>query len=37
MLPLIEPGSYETREELLWAVRQAIADALPPEMQPEAI
>jgi 1-acyl-sn-glycerol-3-phosphate acyltransferase len=37
VLPLIEPGSYETREELLRAVRQAIVDALPPEMQPEAI
>lgn len=37
VLPLIEPASYETREELLRAVRQAIADALPLEMQPEVI
>jgi 1-acyl-sn-glycerol-3-phosphate acyltransferase len=35
VLPPIEPGSYETREELMRAVRRAIADALPPEMQPE--
>ena len=35
VLPPIEPGDYETREDLLRAVRKAIADALPPEMQPE--
>ncbi len=34
MLPPIEPDSYETREDLLRAVRLAIANALPPEMQP---
>jgi 1-acyl-sn-glycerol-3-phosphate acyltransferase len=37
MLPAIEPSKYETREELLLAVRNSIARALPPEMQPEAI
>ena len=37
MLPAIEPSKYETREELLLAVRNAIAEALPPEMQPAAI
>src|SRR6202789_547401 len=37
VLPLIEPASYETREELLRAVRRAIPDALPLEMQPEVI
>ncbi len=37
MLPAIEPSKYETREELLLAVRNAIAKALPPEMQPAAI
>jgi 1-acyl-sn-glycerol-3-phosphate acyltransferase len=35
LLPAIEPGLYETREDLLRAVRRAIADALPPEMKPE--
>jgi len=35
VLAPIEPGSYETREELMRVVRKAIADALPPEMQPE--
>jgi 1-acyl-sn-glycerol-3-phosphate acyltransferase len=35
VLPAIEPGDYETREDLLRAVRRAIADALPPEMRPE--
>jgi 1-acyl-sn-glycerol-3-phosphate acyltransferase len=35
VLPPIEPGSYETREKLMQAVRKAIADALPPEMRPE--
>jgi 1-acyl-sn-glycerol-3-phosphate acyltransferase len=37
VLPPIEPEGYETREELLMAVRKVIADALPPEMRPEAI
>ena len=37
MLPAIEPSKYETREELLLAVRNAIAEALPPEMKPAAI
>jgi 1-acyl-sn-glycerol-3-phosphate acyltransferase len=37
MLPVIEPSQYETREELMLAVRSAIADALPPEMKPAAI
>jgi 1-acyl-sn-glycerol-3-phosphate acyltransferase len=37
VLPAIEPSKYETREELIEAVRSAIADALPPEMQPAAI
>jgi 1-acyl-sn-glycerol-3-phosphate acyltransferase len=35
LLPAIEPSQYETREELLKAVRKAIADALPDEMKPE--
>jgi 1-acyl-sn-glycerol-3-phosphate acyltransferase len=35
VLPPIEPEGYETREELLMAVRKVIADALPPEMRPE--
>lgn len=35
LLPVIEPTQYETREELLKAVRKAIADALPDEMKPE--
>lgn len=34
MLPAIEPAEYATREDLLRAVRQAIADALPGEMKP---
>jgi 1-acyl-sn-glycerol-3-phosphate acyltransferase len=37
MLPAVEPSNYETREELLLAVRSAIAEALPPEMKPAAI
>jgi 1-acyl-sn-glycerol-3-phosphate acyltransferase len=37
VLPAIEPSKYETREELMTAVRSAIAEALPPEMQPAAI
>ena len=35
LLPAIEPSFYATREELLKAVRKAIADALPEEMKPE--
>lgn len=35
LLPAIEPSLYVTREELLKAVRKAIADALPEEMKPE--
>src|SRR5580698_9372262 len=35
LLPAIEPALYGTREELMRAVRKAIADALPAEMQPE--
>lgn len=35
LLPAIEPTQYETREELLKAVRKAIADALPEEMKPD--
>jgi 1-acyl-sn-glycerol-3-phosphate acyltransferase len=35
LLPAIEPAEYETREELLKAVRKAIAEALPEEMKPE--
>jgi 1-acyl-sn-glycerol-3-phosphate acyltransferase len=34
MLPVIDPAGYTTREDLLRAVRQAIADALPDEMKP---
>jgi 1-acyl-sn-glycerol-3-phosphate acyltransferase len=37
VLPVIEPSNYETREELMLAVRSAIADALPLEMKPLAI
>jgi 1-acyl-sn-glycerol-3-phosphate acyltransferase len=37
LLPAIEPSNYATREELLQAVRNAIAEALPPEMKPAAI
>jgi 1-acyl-sn-glycerol-3-phosphate acyltransferase len=37
VLPAIEPSHYATREELLLAVRSAIAQALPPEMKPAAI
>jgi 1-acyl-sn-glycerol-3-phosphate acyltransferase len=37
VLPIIEPTNYETREELMLAVRSAIADALPVEMKPLAI
>lgn len=34
LLPAIEPSQYATREELMEAVRSAIAEALPPEMKP---
>ena len=34
LLPAIEPSRYATREELIEAVRNAIAEALPPEMKP---
>jgi 1-acyl-sn-glycerol-3-phosphate acyltransferase len=34
MLPPIDPASYATREELMRAVRTAIADALPEDMRP---
>jgi 1-acyl-sn-glycerol-3-phosphate acyltransferase len=37
VLPAIEPSEYESREELMAAVRSAIAEALPPEMKPAAI
>ena len=36
-LPAIEPSAYATREELISAVRDEIAEALPPEMKPAAI
>jgi 1-acyl-sn-glycerol-3-phosphate acyltransferase len=36
-LPPIEPSNFDTREELMFAVRNAIAEALPPEMKPAAI
>jgi 1-acyl-sn-glycerol-3-phosphate acyltransferase len=34
LLPAIEPSAFATREELLRAVRQEIAEALPEEMKP---
>src|SRR5215469_1552533 len=34
VLPVIESSAFETREELLRAVRQEIAEALPEEMKP---
>jgi 1-acyl-sn-glycerol-3-phosphate acyltransferase len=34
MLSLIDPRDYPSREQLMAAVRGAIAAALPPEMQP---
>ena len=34
LLPVIETSHYATREELMVAVRKAIANALPPEMAP---
>ncbi len=37
LLPAIEPSQFATREELLLAVRAAIAEALPPEMKPATI
>ncbi len=37
VLPAVEPAMYETREQLMAAVRSAIANALPPEMQPSVI
>jgi 1-acyl-sn-glycerol-3-phosphate acyltransferase len=37
LLPAIEPSHYATREQLLLAVKNAIADALPTEMKPAAI
>jgi 1-acyl-sn-glycerol-3-phosphate acyltransferase len=37
MLPAIDPGKYASREELMVAVRRAIAEALPDEMRPKAI
>jgi 1-acyl-sn-glycerol-3-phosphate acyltransferase len=37
LLPPIEPSNYKTREQLMLAVKNAIAEALPPEMKPTAI
>jgi 1-acyl-sn-glycerol-3-phosphate acyltransferase len=37
VLPAVEPSKYESRDELMAAVRSAIAEALPPEMQPAVI
>jgi 1-acyl-sn-glycerol-3-phosphate acyltransferase len=34
LLAPIEPSKYASREELQSAVRDAIAEALPPEMKP---
>ena len=34
LLPPIEPSAYATRDELMQAVKTAVAAALPPEMQP---
>ena len=34
LLPAIEPSAFSAREDLLRAVRQAIADALPDKMKP---
>jgi len=34
LLPAIEPSRYESREDLLRAVREAIAEALPDKMKP---
>ena len=35
LLPAIEPSQFATRDELIVAVRRAIAEALPEEMRPE--
>jgi 1-acyl-sn-glycerol-3-phosphate acyltransferase len=35
MLPAIDPAGFRTRDELMRAVRQAIAEALPEEMRPK--
>lgn len=35
LLPAIDPVQYESREEMMKAVRKAIADALPAEMKPD--
>jgi 1-acyl-sn-glycerol-3-phosphate acyltransferase len=37
LLPAVDPSNFATREELIAAVRSAIAEALPPEMQPTVI
>ena len=37
MLPAMDPGTYASREELMAAVRQSIAEALPDEMKPTPI
>jgi 1-acyl-sn-glycerol-3-phosphate acyltransferase len=37
VLPAVEPSMYETRDALMAVVRNAIAEALPLEMQPAAI
>jgi 1-acyl-sn-glycerol-3-phosphate acyltransferase len=34
LLPAIDPADYATRDELMRAVRNAIAEALPAEMKP---
>jgi 1-acyl-sn-glycerol-3-phosphate acyltransferase len=34
LLPAVEPSDYATRDELMQAVKDAIAGALPPEMKP---
>jgi 1-acyl-sn-glycerol-3-phosphate acyltransferase len=34
LLPAIEPKDFETREDLLRAVREEIAEALPEGMKP---
>jgi len=37
VLPAVDPSLYETREQLMAAVRSEIANALPLEMQPSVI
>src|SRR5438445_230887 len=37
LLPVIEASEYATREELIRAVRAAIAEALPEEMKPSEL